>query len=95
MIHQRELFNETNYRAKDRDKELVFREIYWGNGISQKELLDHILASETLMPSGPKGSRSVPAMSIYNSESPNLIGEYPVAGDVVPDHAPVMAVFAG
>lgn len=40
MILQRELFNETNYRAKDRDKELVFREIYWGNGISQKELLD-------------------------------------------------------
>lgn len=40
MIIQRELFIENNYRAKDRDKELVFREIYWGDGISQKDLLD-------------------------------------------------------
>lgn len=40
MILQRALFTESNYRAKDRDKELVFREIYWGDGISQKELLD-------------------------------------------------------
>lgn len=40
MILQRELFTETNYRAKDRDKELVFREIFGCDGVSQKELLD-------------------------------------------------------
>jgi endonuclease/exonuclease/phosphatase family metal-dependent hydrolase len=58
----------------------------------QPELLDHILASHGLMPR-EDGLRQVPAMTIINEDTPNLIGPHPTAGGVIPDHAPVTAVF--
>jgi endonuclease/exonuclease/phosphatase family metal-dependent hydrolase len=58
----------------------------------QKELLDHILASEGLMPRA-NGLRRVPTMSILNEDTPGISGPHPTAGDVVPDHAPVTATF--
>jgi endonuclease/exonuclease/phosphatase family metal-dependent hydrolase len=72
---------------------LVAPELRWSrrhNG--QPELLDHILVSEGLMPR--VGTlRQVPLVTILNEDAPNLIGEHPTAGGVVPDHAPVTAVF--
>jgi endonuclease/exonuclease/phosphatase family metal-dependent hydrolase len=59
----------------------------------QEELLDHILTSEELMPR-QNDLRQVPALSILNSDTPNMLGEHPVDGKVVPDHAPVTATFA-
>ena len=60
----------------------------------QNELLDHILASEGLMPrQGGTGLRQVPALSILNGDLPNLIGSHPLTGGVIPDHAPVTAAF--
>ena len=58
----------------------------------QNELLDHILASEALMPRA-SGLRRIPDMSILNEDTPNLIGANPTEGGVVPDHAPVTATF--
>lgn len=81
----RRLFNVTN---------LIPEEIRWSrkhNG--QRELLDHILASEGLMPRTGHGLRQVPRMSILNEDVPNLIGTNPNAAGVVPDHAPVTATF--
>ena len=58
----------------------------------QDELLDHILASEGLMPRA-NGLRRVPTMSILNEDTPNLIGPDPSVSGVIPDHAPVTATF--
>ena len=72
---------------------LVSEEIRWSrihNG--QEELLDHILASDALMPRAGT-LRQVPTLTILNSEVRNMIGSHPIAGDVVPDHAPVTATF--
>lgn len=81
----RRLFNVCN---------LVPLELRWSRRHnSENELLDHILVSEGLLPRGADGLRRVPAMSIWNRDTPNLIGEHPTAGGVVPDHAPVTAVF--
>ena len=57
-----------------------------------KELIDHILVSQGLMPRA-NGLRQVPTMRILNEDTPNLIGANPTAGGVVPDHAPVTATF--
>ena len=73
---------------------LVPEDIRWSrrhNG--QNELLDHILATASLMPR-VNGLRQVPTMSILNEDTPNLIGPHPMAGAVVPDHAAVTATFA-
>ena len=59
----------------------------------QKELLDHILTSQGLMPR-MNGLRQVPGMSILNEDTPNLVGSHPRVSGVVPDHAPVTATFA-
>jgi endonuclease/exonuclease/phosphatase family metal-dependent hydrolase len=87
-------------RADDEDDQRLFNvtklvpeNIRWSrrdNG--QKELLDHILASEGLMPR-VNGLRQVPAMSILNEDTPNLIGTNPTVGGAIPDHAPVTATF--
>jgi len=72
---------------------LVPEEIRWSrrhNG--QNELLDHILSSAGLMPR-VNGLRQVPTVSILNEDVPNMIGAHPIAGGVVPDHAPVTATF--
>lgn len=72
---------------------LVPEDIRWSrrhNG--QNELLDHILASEGLMPR-VNGLRRVPTMSILNEDTPNMVGPHPTAGGVIPDHAPVTATF--
>ena len=58
----------------------------------QKELLDHILASQGLMPRVDR-LRQVPEMSIINDDMPNMIGAHPIDEDVIPDHAPVTATF--
>jgi endonuclease/exonuclease/phosphatase family metal-dependent hydrolase len=58
----------------------------------QNELLDHILASEGLMPRA-NGLRQAPSLSILNEDMPNLIGSNPTVGGVIPDHAPVTATF--
>ncbi len=74
------LFNMTN---------LVPEEIRWSrrhNG--QVELLEHILASEGVMPRDDDGLRQVPTMSILNEDVPNLIDTNPTVGGVIPDHAP-------
>lgn len=78
------LFNVTKFVPED---------IRWSrrhNG--QNELLDHILASDGLMPRA-NGLRQVPAMSVLNDDTPNMIGPHPTAGGSVPDHAPVTATF--
>jgi len=72
---------------------LVPENIRWSrrhNG--QDELLDHILASEGLMPR-VNALRSVPNMSILNEDTPNVIGSNPIVSGVIPDHAPVTAAF--
>jgi len=74
---------------------LVPKELRWSrrhNG--QNELLDHILASGGLLPRSASGLRDVPSVAIWNRDTPNLVGEHPIAGGVVPDHAPVTAAFA-
>jgi len=58
----------------------------------QNELLDQILVSEEMLPRS-NGLRQVPSMSILNENVPNLIGSYPAAGAINPDHAPVTAIF--
>jgi endonuclease/exonuclease/phosphatase family metal-dependent hydrolase len=58
----------------------------------QNELLDHILASEGLMPRA-NGLRQVPTMNILNDDTPSLIGTNPTIGGVMPDHAPVTGTF--
>jgi len=58
----------------------------------QKELLDHILASEGLMPRADQ-LRQVPALSILNEDTPNMIGAHPTDEKAVPDHAPVTTTF--
>jgi endonuclease/exonuclease/phosphatase family metal-dependent hydrolase len=79
------LFNVTN---------LVQKEIRWSRRHSgQEELLDHILASEQLMPRDDNGLRRVPELSILNEDTPNLLGTNPTVGGVIPDHAPVTATF--
>lgn len=81
----RRLFNVTR---------LIEEQVRWSrkhNG--QKELLDHILASEGLMPRDENGLRQVPTLSILNEDTPNLIGTNPTLGGVIPDHAPVTATF--
>jgi endonuclease/exonuclease/phosphatase family metal-dependent hydrolase len=80
----RRLFNVTN---------LVPASLRWSrrhNG--QNELLDHILASQGLMPR-VGGLRQVPVVTILNEDTPNLIGAHPIAGGTVPDHASVTATF--
>jgi endonuclease/exonuclease/phosphatase family metal-dependent hydrolase len=82
----RRLFNACN---------LVPAELRWSrrhNG--QNELLDHILVSEGVLPRGSDALRRVPAMIIWNTDTPNMVGQHPTSGGVVPDHAPVTAVFA-
>lgn len=80
----RRLFNVVNFVPKDQRWTRKY------NG--QNELLDHILASEELMPRVGQ-LRQVPNVSIYNTDTPNLFGEHPTIGGVVPDHAPVTAEF--
>jgi endonuclease/exonuclease/phosphatase family metal-dependent hydrolase len=58
----------------------------------QNELLDHILASQGLMPR-VAALRQVPEVQILNADTPNLIEEHPTQGGVFPDHAPVTATF--
>ncbi|MGH9256794.1 MAG: endonuclease/exonuclease/phosphatase family protein [Vicinamibacterales bacterium] len=58
----------------------------------QNELLDHILASQSLMPR-VGGLRQVPTVTILNEDTPNLLGPHPVVNGVIPDHAPVTATF--
>jgi predicted extracellular nuclease len=80
----RRLFNVTK---------LVPEHLRWSrrhNG--QNELLDHILASQGLMPR-VGGLRQVPAGTILNDDTPNMFGPHPTAGGVIPDHAPVTATF--
>lgn len=73
---------------------LVPEEIRWSRRHhGEGQLLDHILASEGLMPRDDEGLRQTPIMSILNEDAPNLIGTNPNVGGVTPDHAPVTAVF--
>jgi len=58
----------------------------------QNELLDHILASEGLMPRQNE-LRQTPTMSILNEDTPNLLGNQPNENGVEPDHSPVTATF--
>jgi endonuclease/exonuclease/phosphatase family metal-dependent hydrolase len=84
--------NEDNRRMFNVTK-LVPENLRWSrrhNG--QNELLDHILASQGLMPR-VNTLRQVPTMSIVNEDTPNLIGAHPTSGGMVPDHAPVTAAF--
>ena len=82
----RRLFNVTN---------LVPKEIRWSRRYNgQNELLDHILASQELMPRDDNGLRQVPTVSILNEDTPNLIGTNPTVGGVIPDHAPVTVKFS-
>ena len=81
----RRLFNVTN---------LIPKKSRWSrkhNG--QEELLDHILASEQLMPRDQHGLRQVPTVSILNENTPTLMGDDPTDEGVIPDHAPVTATF--
>lgn len=73
--------------------QLVLEDQRWTRKYNgQKELLDHILASAGLTPR--QGNlRQVPAMSILNEDTPNLIGAHSIVGGVIPDHAPVTATF--
>ena len=48
---------------------------------AQNELLDHVLASQGLMPRGTDGLRQVPTMSILNDDTPGLIGAHPTTGE--------------
>jgi endonuclease/exonuclease/phosphatase family metal-dependent hydrolase len=87
-------------RADDEDDQRLFNvtmlvpeKIRWSRRYNgQNELLDHILASEGLMPR-VNGLRRVPTMSILNEDTPNLIGSNPTVSGVIPDHAPVTATF--
>src|SRR5262245_44284768 len=58
----------------------------------QNELLDHILASEGLMPRLGQ-LRQVPVVTIYNEDTPTLVETNPTINGIIPDHAPVTAVF--
>jgi hypothetical protein len=72
---------------------LIPADIRWSrkhNG--QPELLDHVLASHGLMPRVGL-LRQVPIVTILNEDTPNLLGENPTVNGVIPDHAPVTAVF--
>ena len=71
---------------------LVPEPIRWSRRFNgQNELLDHILASEGLMPRAGV-LRQVPTVSIHNEDTPALAPNPTVFG-IVPDHAPVTAVF--
>ena len=73
---------------------LIPQDIRWSrkhNG--QEELLDHILACDGLMLPRVNHLRQVPTMTIINSDTPDMIGPHPIAGGVIPDHAPVTAAF--
>ena len=73
---------------------LIPEDIRWSRKYNgQEELLDHILASAGLMLPRINGLRQVPTMTIINSDTPNMIGAHPIAGGIVPDHAPVTAEF--
>jgi predicted extracellular nuclease len=79
----RRLFNVTK---------LVPADIRWSRKYQgELELIDHILASEGLMPR-VGDLRQVPAMSILNADATN-IDDYPRNQDLEPDHAPVTAGF--
>jgi predicted extracellular nuclease len=72
---------------------LVSEALRWSRRYNgQNELLDHILASEGLMPRLGQ-LRQVPAVTIYNEDTPTLIGTNPTVSGIIPDHAPVTAVF--
>jgi hypothetical protein len=72
---------------------LVPKAIRWSRRFNrQNELLDHILTSEGLMPR-VGGLRQVPTVSIYNEDTPTLVGTNPTVSGIIPDHAPVTAVF--
>jgi predicted extracellular nuclease len=87
-------------RADDEDDQRLFNvtklvpeKIRWSRRHDgQNELLDHILATEGLMPR-VNGLRRVPTMSILNEDAPNVIGSNPNVSGVIPDHAPVTATF--
>jgi predicted extracellular nuclease len=71
---------------------LVPEPLRWSRRFNgQNELLDHILASEGLMPRAGV-LRQVPTVSIHNEDTPALAPNPTVFG-IVPDHAPVTAVF--
>jgi hypothetical protein len=73
---------------------LIPEDIRWSRKYNgQEELLDHILASAGLMLPRINGLRQVPTMTIINGDTPNMIGAHPIAGGIVPDHAPVTAEF--
>jgi predicted extracellular nuclease len=57
----------------------------------QKELIDHVLVSASLMPR-VDGRFSVPEVEIQNDEAP-MRWEEPVTDGVQPDHAPVVVRF--
>ena len=72
---------------------LVPESLRWSRRYNgQNELLDHILASEGLMPRLGQ-LRQVPVVTIYNEDTPTLIGNNPTVNGIIPDHAPVTAVF--
>ena len=80
----RRLFNVCGFVPED---------VRWSRKHNGKgELLDHILASEALMPRDGT-LRQVPTMLILNDDVPNLIGAHPTGGAVQPDHAAVTAEF--
>ena len=72
---------------------LVPEAVRWSRRYNgQNELLDHILASEALMPRLGQ-LRQVPVVTIYNEDTPTLVGTNPTVNGIIPDHAPVTAVF--
>lgn len=62
--------------------------------VTRQERLDHILCTAGLMPRSGDGLRQIPQVSIWNEDTPNILGAHPTAAGVVPDHAPVTANFA-
>jgi endonuclease/exonuclease/phosphatase family metal-dependent hydrolase len=58
----------------------------------QNELIDHILVGEKLMAPRNGELRAVPAVRIDNEDAPSM-DDAPRLDGVVPDHAPVTAVF--
>lgn len=92
--------NSAFQRRDDNDAQRLFNvtmlapaELRWSriNG-GQKELIDHILASDGLMPVAGK-LRRVPVVDIRNYDSPT-VPVRPRIDAALPDHAPVTAVFA-
>lgn len=92
--------NSAFQRRDDNDAQRLFNvtmlapaELRWSriNG-GQKELIDHILASEGLMPVAGK-LRRVPVVEIRNYDSP-MAPARPRTDAALPDHASVTATFA-